>query len=181
MTHDTSFPAVCSLDRELPFPVERVFDAWTDAALLARWWGPGGFTNPVCEFEARPAGGIRIDTRGPDGVVYPTTGAVEEIEAPGRLVFTSAALDETGRAMFKVRAIVECIASGTGTALSLRVHVIGKTPAATRILAGMEAGCAQSLGRLETLLGGLRASAGLPAGSSIRPRLPEGEDLPLAG
>lgn len=110
---------------------------------------------PVCKFEARPGGGIRIDMRGPDGVVYPMTGAVEEIEAPGKLVFMSAALDDTGRAMLKVRTVVDLTDLGNGTRLSLRAYVIEKSSAAARYLAGMEAGWGQSLARLGSLLGTL--------------------------
>jgi len=44
-----------------------VFKAWTDAKDVAQWWGPRGFTNPVCELDVRPGGAIRIHMRGPDG------------------------------------------------------------------------------------------------------------------
>ncbi|MGH2375506.1 MAG: SRPBCC family protein, partial [bacterium] len=32
---------------------------------MAQWWGPRGFTNPVCELDVRPGGAIRIHMRGP--------------------------------------------------------------------------------------------------------------------
>ena len=156
MTSDPSTPAACSVERDLNFPAEQVFDAWIDPLLLTRWWGPEGFTNPVCEFEARPGGGIRIDMRGPDGVTYAMTGAVEEIEVPRKLVFTSAALDDTGRAMFKVRTVVGFQDRGGRTSLSLQAYVIEKTSAAARYLAGMEAGWSESLARLDSLLGSLK-------------------------
>src|SRR5450631_3357723 len=35
---------------------ELVFKVWTDPKHLAEWWGPHGFTNPVCEIDARPGG-----------------------------------------------------------------------------------------------------------------------------
>jgi uncharacterized protein YndB with AHSA1/START domain len=155
MTPDRTSAAspTCSFNREFNSPAEQVFEAWTDPALLAQWWGPHGFTNPVCEFEPRPGGGIRIDMRGPDGVVYQMTGAVEEVDAPRKLVFTSAALDETGRAVFKVRTVVELAGDDGHTSLSLQAFVIGKTSAAAQFLAGMEGGWTQSLERLEALLG----------------------------
>ena len=37
-----------SLTRRFAAPPEVVFRAWTDAKQLAEWWGPKGFTNPVC-------------------------------------------------------------------------------------------------------------------------------------
>ncbi len=55
-------------------PRELVFKAWTDPKQVAQWWGPHGFSNPVCELGLRPGADIRIHMRGPDGTVYPMTG-----------------------------------------------------------------------------------------------------------
>ncbi|MFZ0859848.1 MAG: SRPBCC domain-containing protein [Candidatus Sulfotelmatobacter sp.] len=33
-----------------------VFKAWTDTKHMAQWWGPNGFTNPVCELDVRASG-----------------------------------------------------------------------------------------------------------------------------
>ena len=142
-----------TLARQFNSPPEQVFEAWTRAALLAEWWGPHEFTNPVCEFEARPGGGIRIDMKGPDGVVYPMTGAVEEIEAPGKLVFSSVALDETGRALFKVRTAVSIVEENGRSSLEIKAWITQKaSSAADAHLAGMRAGWTQSLERLDALL-----------------------------
>jgi uncharacterized protein YndB with AHSA1/START domain len=62
------------LTRVFDAPRELVFKVWTDPKHLARWWGPRGFTNPVCELDLRPGGAILIHMRGPDGTVYPMTG-----------------------------------------------------------------------------------------------------------
>jgi uncharacterized protein YndB with AHSA1/START domain len=46
----------------LEFSFPRLFDAprtlafEADPARLSRWWGPRGFTTPVCELDARPGG-----------------------------------------------------------------------------------------------------------------------------
>jgi len=42
------------LKRVFNAPRERVWKAWTDPRRLAQWWGPAGFTNPVCEADVRP-------------------------------------------------------------------------------------------------------------------------------
>ncbi len=77
---------------------EVVFNAWTDPKLMALWWGPHGFTNPVCELDARPGGKIYIVIRGPAGSDfsgdYPTTGVFHEVEPPSRLVFTTKAFED---------------------------------------------------------------------------------------
>jgi uncharacterized protein YndB with AHSA1/START domain len=64
-------------------PRRRVFKAWTDPEHVAQLWGPHGFTNPVCELDVRPDGAIRIHMRGPDGTVYPMTGAWREARKAG--------------------------------------------------------------------------------------------------
>ena len=75
-----------ALTRILNAPRNLVFKAWTDPKQLAQWWGPTGFTNPLCELDLRVHGEIRIDMRAPDGTVYPMSGAYVEIVEPERLV-----------------------------------------------------------------------------------------------
>ncbi len=129
-------------------PRELVFKAWTDPKRVAQWWGPHGFTNPVCELDARPGGAIRIHMRGPDGTVYPMTGVYQEVVEPERIVFTSAALDEKGHPMFEVLTTVTFAEQGGKTKQILRARVIRRTAQAAPYLAGMEAGWTQSLERL---------------------------------
>ncbi len=73
-----------------------MFEAWTDANHLAQWWGAKGFTNPVCEVDARTGGALRIVMRGPDDTEYPMTGTFREVVAPERLVFTNNPVDGDG-------------------------------------------------------------------------------------
>jgi uncharacterized protein YndB with AHSA1/START domain len=143
------------LTRTFDAPRDLVFKAWTDPKHLARWWGPHGFTNPVCEADARPGGAIRIDMRGPDGVVYPMKGVFHEVVAPERLVFTSTALeDEAGQPRLEVRHTVTFAEQGGKTTLTMRAVVVKAAPEAAGALAGMEAGWTQSLERLEADLSG---------------------------
>jgi uncharacterized protein YndB with AHSA1/START domain len=51
-------------------PRELVFRAFSDPSLLARWWGPKGFTNTFHEFDFRPGGAWRFVMHGPDGTDY---------------------------------------------------------------------------------------------------------------
>jgi uncharacterized protein YndB with AHSA1/START domain len=140
------------LTRILDAPRELVFKAWTDPKIVAQWWGPHRFTNPVCELDARPGGAIRIHMRGPDGTVYPMTGTYQEIVEPERIVFTSAALDAAGNPMFEMLTTVTFADEGGKTKQILRTRVIKSTAEAPRYLAGMEAGWTQSLERLTAYL-----------------------------
>ena len=147
-----------SAERELT--ITRIFDAprslvfkmWTDPKHMAQWWGPRGFTNPVCELDVRLGGAIRIHMRAPDGVVHPMTGIFREIVEPERLVFTTAVDDANGNRLLEGHNIVTFAEHGGKTTLTLRSHAVGFVAIADRMLAGMEAGWTQSLERLEALV-----------------------------
>jgi len=136
------------LTRVFDAPRELVFKAWTDPKQVAQWWGPHGFTNPVCDLDVRPGGAIRIHMRGPDGTVYPMTGVYNEVVEPERLAFTSAALDADGNPMFEVLTTVTFAEQGGKTKQIMRARVIKSTAEAAPYIKGMEAGWTQSLERL---------------------------------
>ena len=144
-----------SLTRRVAASPEVVFRAWTDAKQLAEWWGPKGFTNPVCEVDARVDGAIRSHMRAPDGTVYPMTGRMIEFERPHRLVFMTAALDGEGKPMFEVLNTVTFTKVESGTEIALVAEVTSVTAEAPRYLAGMTQGWSQSLDRLAVLVAGL--------------------------
>jgi uncharacterized protein YndB with AHSA1/START domain len=131
-------------------PLELVFKAWTDPERLKRWWGPKGFTNPVCEVDVRPGGAIRIHMQAPDGNVYPMTGVFQEIVELERLVFTSSALDQNGEPLFEVMNTVTFAAEGGKTKLTVRASVTKAKGGAAQHLAGMQQGWSLSLDRLAT-------------------------------
>ncbi len=72
--------------RFLPLPRPRVFAAFAEPAVLARWWGPQGFTNEFHEFDFRPGGAWRFTMRGPDGTSFAMDKRFAEIAAPERIV-----------------------------------------------------------------------------------------------
>ena len=71
------------LTRVLDAPRTLVFQAWTDPRHVTHWWGPKGFSNPVCEMDVRPGGAHRVVMRSSDGVDYPITGFYQEVVPPG--------------------------------------------------------------------------------------------------
>lgn len=144
-------PQELIITRIINAPPELVFKAWTEPKHLAQWWGPKGFTNPVCELELRPGGSILIQMTAPDGVAYPTKGVVHEFIPPGRLVFTTSTFeDEEGRPQLEVLNTVTFskLADSNKTELTLQAVVVKSSPGVAASLAGMEEGWNQSLDRL---------------------------------
>jgi uncharacterized protein YndB with AHSA1/START domain len=140
------------ITREFDAPRELVFRAWTDPKHLAQWWGPKGFTNPVCEWDARPGQKIHVVMRAPNGTDYPMGGEFREIAPPERLVFTSGALDGQGKMLFEFLHTLTLVELQGKTKLTLRSQVIQTTPGADKYIGGFEAGMTQSLVRLAELL-----------------------------
>jgi uncharacterized protein YndB with AHSA1/START domain len=138
-----------TLTRVFAAPRELVFRAWTDPGHVARWWGPMGFTNPVCDWDARPGGAIRVHMRGPDGVVYPMAGVFHEVVPPERLVFTSTAMEDAeGNPQLEVLNTVTFAEQDGKTTLTVHAVVVKAGPAAAGALGGMEEGWNQSLDKL---------------------------------
>ncbi len=87
-------PEIAQAERELVItrtfdaPRSLVFEAWSRSERLSRWWGPRGFTLPVCYVDFRPGGAFRFVMRGPDNQDYPFDGFYREIVAPEKIVFT---------------------------------------------------------------------------------------------
>ncbi len=141
-----------TITRVFDAPRPLVFQAWTDARHLAQWWGPQGFTNPVCEIEARVGGAIRIHMRGPDGMVHKMMGEVREIVPPERLVFTNIAVDESGHSIIEGLTTVTFTEEAGKTRLVLHTRAAATVEYAVAHIKGMEAGWTQSIDRLQALV-----------------------------
>lgn len=140
------------ITRQFDAPPELVFSAWTSPSQMARWWGPKGFTNPVCNLDVRPGGKIYVVMRGPNGIDYPMGGEFREIAPPDRLVFTTDALDPSGKLMFEFLHKLTLEREGQKTMLTLRSTIINTTAGAEKYTNGFEAGMTQSLQKLADLL-----------------------------
>jgi uncharacterized protein YndB with AHSA1/START domain len=68
-------------------PRETVFRAWTDPAILQRWWGPAGFTNTFYEFDPVPGGKWKFMMHGPEKGNYPNEVVFLEVQYPSLIVW----------------------------------------------------------------------------------------------
>lgn len=62
----------------------QVFEAMSDPARVARWWGPAGFTNTIHQFDFVPGGSWLLTMHGPDGKDYPNQSRFTRI-VPGEV------------------------------------------------------------------------------------------------
>ncbi len=146
----TSVPAE-ALDREIvssrvfDAPLERVFEAWTDPALLAQWWGPKDFTNTFQEFDPRPGGTWRFVMRAPDGKEFPQESVFVEVAKPERIVF-----DHLGE--HEYRAVITFTEEGGETKVIFRmIHATAEE--CERVRPYVVEGNEQNFDRLESELG----------------------------
>jgi uncharacterized protein YndB with AHSA1/START domain len=82
-------PIFLRMERTFNAPREAVFNAWTSADVLRRWWRPGSdWETPIAEADTRVGGRLRIVMRSPDGEEIGGGGEYVEVTPPERLVFT---------------------------------------------------------------------------------------------
>ena len=77
-----------TLRRTIAAPVETVYAAWTDLALLRQWLAPGEATVARAVAEVAVGGTFLIEMRGSDGQRWLTRGRYREIVPNRRLVHT---------------------------------------------------------------------------------------------
>jgi uncharacterized protein YndB with AHSA1/START domain len=85
-----------AITRIFDAPRELVFRAWTEQQYIVRWWGPHGFTAPICKIDFRVGGSFHYRMRSPDGKEYWTKGTYQEIVVPEKIVSTMYLSDASG-------------------------------------------------------------------------------------
>ncbi len=75
-------------------PVKAVWEAWTDPAQVAQWWGPRGFTLTTHSKELRVGGHWIYTMHGPDGTDYPNKTIYHEVIERQRLVYDHGGNDD---------------------------------------------------------------------------------------
>jgi uncharacterized protein YndB with AHSA1/START domain len=77
-------------------PRELIWEAWTDPKYVAQWWGPKGFTAPVCKMDFRVGGEFLFCMRAPDGQELWTGGEYFEIVVHEKIVYSMYFADAEG-------------------------------------------------------------------------------------
>jgi uncharacterized protein YndB with AHSA1/START domain len=75
-------------ERVFDAPRAKVFKAWTDPSILAKWWGPKQHTIPKVDMDLREGGTWATVMRSPAGDEIKVGGTYRKIDPPARLSFT---------------------------------------------------------------------------------------------
>jgi len=81
-------PTRLRLERILPAPPERVFEALTDPERVRHWFGPAGFTVRSLRFDVSEGTDYRLVMQPPEGDIFHIRGTFRTVEPPRRLAFT---------------------------------------------------------------------------------------------
>jgi uncharacterized protein YndB with AHSA1/START domain len=145
-----------TITRTFNAPIDLVWAAWTDVEHIKNWWGPKGFTNPVCNWNTEIGCKIFIEMKAPDGIIYPMDGEFKEIMLHEKIVFTSAAIDKSGKHLFEVLNTVTFNEEGDKTKLVLHFIFSNIKPEGLQHIGGAEIGWNMSLDKLVLLLDKLK-------------------------
>jgi uncharacterized protein YndB with AHSA1/START domain len=74
------------ITRVFDAPRELVWRAWTDPKYVMQWWGPKGFSSPVCKMDFRVGGKFLYCMRTPDGQDFWNGGEYHEIVLHEKIV-----------------------------------------------------------------------------------------------
>jgi uncharacterized protein YndB with AHSA1/START domain len=85
--------------REFDEPVERLWQAWSDAEDVKRWWGPIGFTVPIARMDFREGGTTLVSMYSPDGHELYNTWTYQRIEPLKRIEFVLRFANAQGEAV----------------------------------------------------------------------------------
>jgi len=77
-------------------PRALVWEAWTNPKYVMQWWGPKGFTAPVCKIDFRVGGKFLCCMRSPDGQEGWNGGIYHEIIPHEKIVYSLYFADAQG-------------------------------------------------------------------------------------
>ncbi len=156
------------ITRVLDAPRALVYQAWTEAEHLARWWGPRGIGLTVIRLDFRPGGEFLYAMHGLAPEVAYGKFAYTEIVPEERIVWNNSFATADGQIArnpfggtwstypIEVRHALTFEADGDKTRITLRAHPINATAEEIRtfaaVLGSVEAGTKGTLDQLEAYL-----------------------------
>lgn len=114
----TAAPRSLTISRAFSAPRELVFQCWTTAERMKRWFSPEGVDVPEAQIDCRSGGVFVICMRMPDGTEHWCRGAFGDVVAPEKLTF-DCEVSTDGKARFLVRTVVRFAIEGAGSRMDV--------------------------------------------------------------
>jgi uncharacterized protein YndB with AHSA1/START domain len=140
--------------RVLPADIHRVFDAWSSAEAMSKWWVVEPSWKAKVASDFRVGGKYRVEMHRDDGTVFVAWGEYLAIEPPRRLVFT---WHSAAPAIQNSKVTIELTRVGASTELTVIHELLPDTPEGRAHAIGWE-------GTLAVLANHLAARAGTDGG-----------------
>jgi uncharacterized protein YndB with AHSA1/START domain len=137
------------MTREFDAPRELVFKAFTDPALIPKWWGMRSETTIVDKMEPHKGGVWRYIARGEDHEDQAFNGVYHEVIAPERIVYTFEYEPMAGHVLLETVTFEDRNGKTLVTTNSIYESVADRDG---MVSSGMEEGSTESYDRLEELL-----------------------------
>jgi uncharacterized protein YndB with AHSA1/START domain len=135
-----------ALDRVIAAPRSKVYRAWLDPAVLARWMGPNDFTVTLATVDERVGGVHQVEMLDADGGHHVFVSVIEELVPDERIVFAFRFAPEAEQTKLT---LTFDDADGGGTALRLRHERITMDGELNN--QSVNDGWSQTLAKLQTL------------------------------
>ena len=103
------------LTRLIAAPPEKIWQCWTDPAILPRWFGPEGYHCTTKIIDLRQGGQWIFDMIGPDGKVWANRHRYTLSDPPKRLEFL---MDDGDDADVPMQVVVELVPEAGGTRIT---------------------------------------------------------------
>jgi len=154
--HDTTEMTMPS-DTELLFtrtfdaPRALVWKAYSQAEHLTQWWGPEGWTLPICEIDFTPGGKWFYGMQGPNDEMGYAGATYQEIHEPERIVYVDYFTDDKGNQLPdlpETHVTITFTESHGKTTMSYLLRFNKPEDRDTILQMGMEYGFKDSLNRL---------------------------------
>ena len=148
---DPSLPMI-TLVRDFDAPPDRVFRAWVEPDLFARWIGPRRLENTITEWDFRTGGAYAYEQKDADGTVYAFRGVFHTVVPNELIIQTFEFLGAPGEVSLD-RMRFEALPDGRSRLVGHSVFPSKETLEAM-IDSGMEYGMREGYEKLDELLVG---------------------------
>lgn len=143
-----------TVEREFDAPLEQVWKAWTEAAMLDQWWAPRPWRTETKSMDFKEGGTWLYSMVGPEGERHYCRADYQKITPNKSYTYIDAFCDENGvknEDFPNMNWTVEFKATGKGTTVTIEINFTSEESFQKILEMGFEQGFAMALGNLDEL------------------------------